>query len=84
MTKDEKIAIGVIAASAVGILLIKLFGKEHYNYDVNGDGVVDDADLQCVADHMGETGPPGWIPEDVNKDGVVNVLDLILVGQHHI
>jgi hypothetical protein len=32
--------------------------------------------------HFGETGPPGWIPEDVNQDGVINVLDMILVGMN--
>ncbi len=52
------------------------------NCDLNGDGKVDVADMVLVSQHFGETGVPGWIPEDVLQDGVVNVLDLILVGQH--
>lgn len=50
--------------------------------DVNGDGHVNQLDLDLIAAHMGETGAPGWIPEDVNKDGVIDVLDLILAGQN--
>ena len=51
-------------------------------YDVNGDGIVDYEDLRCIDDHYGETGTPGWIPEDVNKDGIINVLDSTLVSNN--
>ena len=40
MTKDEKIAIGVIAASAVGILLIKLFGYVNVELVAGGNTIV--------------------------------------------
>lgn len=30
--------------------------------------------------HFGETGKPGWIPEDVNKDGIIDVLDMIPIA----
>jgi hypothetical protein len=46
------------------------------------DGTVNVLDLILVNQHLGETGTPGWIPEDVNADGVINVLDSILVSQH--
>jgi len=44
--------------------------------DVNGDGVVNILDVTLVSQHWGETGAPGWIPEDINRDGVVNILDI--------
>lgn len=44
--------------------------------DVNGDGVVNVTDLSLVGAVMGQSGPPGWIPQDVNKDGIISILDL--------
>jgi hypothetical protein len=49
-------------------------------HDVNGDGYANWYDLKLVAEHFGEEGPPGWIPEDVNVDGSVNILDVALVA----
>ena len=50
--------------------------------DVNGDGVVDVADLVIVAMNYGTRVPAGTdLPADVNLDLVVNVIDLILVAQ---
>ncbi|MXZ80240.1 MAG: trypsin-like serine protease, partial [Gammaproteobacteria bacterium] len=50
--------------------------------DVNGDGVVDVADLVIVATAYGTRVPAGTdLPADVNSDGVVNLPDLILVAQ---
>jgi hypothetical protein len=51
-------------------------------WDPNGDGVCNVLDLIDIGNKLGQTGAPGWIPEDVNKDGVINVLDLIQVGSH--
>ena len=45
--------------------------------DVNGDGVVNIADLVLVANSIGETGNTA---ADVNGDGVVNIADLVLVA----
>ena len=45
--------------------------------DVNGDGIVNIADLVWVANSIGETGN---ITADVNGDGVVNIADLVLVA----
>ncbi len=50
--------------------------------DVNGDGHVNVLDLILVGQRLGDTGPPGWIPEDINEDGHIDVLDMILIGQH--
>ncbi len=50
--------------------------------DVNGDGVVDVADLVIVAMAYGTRVPAGTdLPADVNLDLVVNLLDLTLVAQ---
>jgi hypothetical protein len=50
--------------------------------DVNGDGVVDCADLAIVKVSFGpKTGQPGFNTQaDVNHDGVVNILDLSIVA----
>lgn len=45
--------------------------------DVNGDGVVNIADLVLVASNLGETGRN---TADVNGDGQVNIADLVLVA----
>lgn len=51
-------------------------------YDMNCDGVVNLQDIISVALHYGETGEPGWIPEDVYKNGRVGVFDMVLVAVH--
>jgi hypothetical protein len=51
-------------------------------WDVNGDGYVNEDDMDLVYEHFGATGDPGWIREDVKQDGRIDVLDMILVGQH--
>ena len=45
--------------------------------DINGDGVVNIADLVLVAGELNKTGPNA---ADVNGDGVVNIADLVLVA----
>ena len=50
--------------------------------DANGDGVVNVLDMILIAQHWGETGSSGWIPEDVSKDGAISVLDMVMIGQH--
>lgn len=45
--------------------------------DVNGDCIVDDADLLAVLFAFGQTG--SGLPEDVNGDGVVDDADLLTV-----
>jgi len=49
--------------------------------DLNADGRVNIVDMLRVLNHFGETGTPGFIPEDVNKDGTIDVGDLIAIGQ---
>lgn len=49
-------------------------------YDINTDRVIDLEDIISVALHYGQTGAPGWIPEDVNNDGQIRLLDLVLVA----
>ena len=45
--------------------------------DVNGDGVVDNQDVDAVTAQVGEQGENA---ADVNGDGVVNIMDVILVA----
>ena len=52
------------------------------SWDLNLDGKVNAADMTICAGVFGQTGSPGWIPEDFLKTGVINVLDLILIGQN--
>ena len=48
--------------------------------DVNGDGIIDVADLVLVASFYGQSRTPGTIlKSDVNGDGVVDVNDILLV-----
>jgi hypothetical protein len=51
-------------------------------WDVNGDGEIDVFDMVLVGNHFGETGTPGWIPEDVNSDGTIDVFDMVIIGNH--
>jgi hypothetical protein len=53
-----------------------------FHPDVNSDRVVNVLDIISVAQHWGQSGASGWIPEDVNENGSVNVLDVILIGQY--
>ncbi len=48
-------------------------------WDVNGDGVVDQSDLDQVVQNMG---PCEGCPEDVNGDGMVNGQDVAAVATH--
>lgn len=52
------------------------FGVVGRPEDVNGDGVVNFADILLV---LGAWGPCAGCPEDVNGDGVVNFTDLLLI-----
>jgi len=52
------------------------------DFDVNNDGVYDRIDFDMIAEHYGEVGDPGWIPEDVNEDGEIDIYDLSLVSAY--
>ena len=47
------------------------------NADVDGNGVVDIADLVAIGRAFGQEGPPGFSPADVTGDGVVDIRDLV-------
>ena len=76
----------IIRATATGI---KVYGQftatatalpDRLAADVNGDGVVDVADLVLVASDFGAEPVPGALPDtDVNDDGKINSEDVILV-----
>jgi hypothetical protein len=46
--------------------------------DFDFDGDVDYDDLISLALVYGQTGPPGWIPQDLDKDGRVGLSDLVI------
>jgi hypothetical protein len=47
--------------------------------DLNGDGVVNVADLLILFDYWGTCNDPDECPADLNGDGVVNVADLLIL-----
>jgi hypothetical protein len=49
--------------------------------DLNGNGLVDFVDMIHVANMVGKTGPPGWIPEDLMPDGVVDIFDANILAR---
>ena len=56
-------------------------------WDLNDDGVVDMSDVMMIITHWGETGAPGWIPEDLSgiegvPDGKINIFDIVAVTDH--
>jgi hypothetical protein len=52
-------------------------------WDINVDGVCNYLDLTLLGIYYGQSGTPGWIPEDINQDGVVNYLDLTELGIYY-
>jgi hypothetical protein len=52
-------------------------------WDITGGHLCDYQDLTLLGIHYGETGTPGWIPEDINLDGVVDYKDLTILGLHY-
>lgn len=52
------------------------------DWDLNGDHVCNIGDVVVVGLKWGQTGTPGWIPEDVNNDGTVNIGDVVVLGLH--
>jgi len=67
---------GTIATQSLTINIVYVLG------DINKDGAVNVLDMILVTQHFGETGTPGWIPEDLKNYGIINVLDCIIMGQH--
>ena len=55
----------------------EITGSTGLKGDVNGDGIVNIADLVLVASNLGKTGQNA---ADVNGDGTVNIADLVLVA----
>jgi len=53
--------------------------------DINGDGIVDIADLTIVAVAYGQfEGEPGYNPEaDLNKDGIIDIADISIVTMNY-
>ncbi|MDD5093566.1 MAG: SBBP repeat-containing protein [Dehalococcoidia bacterium] len=51
-------------------------------WDLNGDGVCNIGDVVVIGLHWGDTGTPGWIPEDLNNDGAINIGDVVVIGLH--
>lgn len=52
-------------------------------YDVTLTMDVDVNDLTSVTFHYGETGDPGWIPQDLNEDGEIDHIDVSGIANHY-
>jgi hypothetical protein len=52
------------------------------DWDLNGDHICNIGDVVVIGLKWGQTGTPGWIPEDVNNDGTVNIGDVVVIGLH--
>ncbi|MFA5375476.1 MAG: metallophosphoesterase [Dehalococcoidia bacterium] len=52
------------------------------DWDLNGDGACNIGDVVVIGLHWGQTGTPGWIPQDINNDGVINIGDVVVIGLH--
>ncbi len=76
VARDDSPA-GIVEA-AVDDLRVFSRGCDSLPGDLNGDGVVNFADLNIVLSNFGQSGAPG-IPGDANNDGIVNFADLNIV-----
>ena len=71
-----------IYASAPDLIYIHNYYIQYPDWDVNGDGQVNDADTQAITAVWDQIGAPHWIKEDINWDGKISILDIAFVGQH--
>jgi len=49
-------------------------------WDLNNDHSCDASDVVKIGLRWGQTGTPGWVPEDLNNDGTINICDVVVVG----
>ncbi len=52
-------------------------------YDINGDFIVNVADMTVLRQHYGETTSPPYPRYDINEDGIVNIADLTILRNHY-
>ena len=77
-----------IAIILLLFLLYKLFSRPVNTdagsmvIDLNGDGRINILEIVSVQDHMGETGSPGWIPQDIDKNGVIDMREINIIKSH--
>jgi hypothetical protein len=73
----------VSGASTVKLARVMFYYNSLGNGDLNGDGMINCADLGIVKASFGKShGQPGFDPRaDVNRDGIVNVVDLSSVAR---
>jgi hypothetical protein len=49
-------------------------------WDLNGDHNCNIGDVVKVGLKWGQTGSPGWIPEDVSPNGAIDIGDVVVIG----
>jgi Dockerin type I domain len=83
--KFKEIGAAVFIALAVLMSFSVLMARASVPGDVNGDGLVNIADVAAAAAVFGKRlGDTGFNPAaDVNADGVVNILDLVFILVHY-
>lgn len=70
-------------ATAQGNYTFRTRPSEYPKWDITKDGHTNYLDVSALVSHYGESGAPGWIPEDINDDGIVNYLDLSSLVSHY-
>ena len=85
---ETKTIIGIITeVASVGFSGYTLFTlEERWRKlgDVNGDGVIDQSDLDLINLALGTVaGDPNWNPDaDLNGDGAVDIYDVVVCTNH--
>jgi Tol biopolymer transport system component len=51
-------------------------------WDLNADHICNIGDVVIIGLKWGQTGAPGWCPEDLSPDGVINIGDVVVLGLH--
>jgi len=78
-TKENQLVIGGFREAARLSLTVEFIDEPEIPGDLNGDGVVDGADLLILLSQWGVCGDPNDCPADLNGDGVVDGADLLIL-----
>jgi hypothetical protein len=81
---NKKKAIFIFLVLSLPIfLLTPSVSSEIPDYDVNSDGSCNILDIVLIANHLEESGTPGWIREDTDKNGNIDIYDIIFISNYY-